>query len=103
MDAEPPGDRHHALTVRSGGSNSFHLTVRQRCSSPSPWGRDDPRLDLDGTLGIVTTIEFRLLPRGTEPLEPLPGVRFESTRVHQNVVVQTDDVSGLRGTVAITV
>ena len=41
-DAEPPGDRHHALTVRSGGSSSVHLAVRQGCSSPFPRGRDDP-------------------------------------------------------------
>lgn len=82
MHAEPPGDRNHALAVRSGSSNSVHLAVRQRCSSSFPRVRYDLGLALDCFLRLVAKTEFHLFPRGTEPLEPLPGVRFESTRVH---------------------
>lgn len=82
MYAEPPGDRNHALAVRSGSSNSVHLAVRQRCSSSSPRVRYDLGLVLDCILRLVAKTEFRLFPRGTEPLEPLLGVRFESARVH---------------------
>ena len=83
MHAEPPGDRNHALAVRSGSSNSVHLAFCQRCSSSSPRVRYDLGLVLGCILRLVAKTEFRLFPRGTQPLEPLPGVRFESTRVHK--------------------
>lgn len=79
---EASTDRDHALAIRSGSSNSVHLAVRQRCSSSSPRVQYDSGLVLDGTLRLIASTEFRLLPRGTEPLEPLPGVRFESARIH---------------------
>ena len=82
MHTEPTGDRHDALAVRSGSSNSVYLAVRQGCSSSSLRVRHDARLSLGVTVRFVLDTEFRLLPRGTEPLEPLPGVRFESARVH---------------------
>lgn len=83
VDVEPSADGDHAFAVRSGSSNSVHLAVRQRCSSSSPRVRYDSGVVLDGILRLVANTEFRPLPRGTEPLEPLPGVRFESTRVHK--------------------
>src|SRR5690606_36529175 len=79
---EPPTDRDHALAVRACSSNSVHLPLGQGCSSSSPRVRDDSRLVVSGTVWLVNDTEFRLIPRGTQPLEPLPGVRFESTRVH---------------------
>ena len=79
MHTEPTGDRHDALAVRSGSSNSVYLAVRQGCSSSSPRVRHDARITLGVTVRLVLD---RLLPHGTEPLEPLPGVRFESARVH---------------------
>lgn len=82
VDLEPPADGDHAFAVRSGSSDSVHLAVRQRCSSSSPRVRHGPGLGLGGFLRLIVDTEFRLLPRGTEPLEPLAGVRFESTRVH---------------------
>ena len=82
MDIEALGDRHDAFTVRAGSSDSVHLALRQRCSSSSPRVRHDARLVLEGTFWVVLDTEFHLLPRGTEPFEPVPGVRFESTRVH---------------------
>lgn len=62
--------------------NSVHLAVRQRCSSSSPSVHYDSGFIVGGTSRLVAKTEFRLFPRGAEPLEPLPGVRFESTRVH---------------------
>ena len=84
MHVEPLTERDHALAVRACSSDSFHLLLGQGCSSSSPRVRDDFRLVLGGTFRVVANTEFRLLPRGTKPLEPLPGVRFESTRVHKN-------------------
>ena len=89
MHAEPPGDGHHALAVRSGSSNCVHLTVRQRCSSSSPRVRYDVRVVLGGTLRSVANTEFRLIPRGTEPFEQLQGVRFESTCVHPVALIKS--------------
>ena len=71
MHAEPPGDRNHALAVRSGSSNSVHLAFCQRCSSSSPRVRYDLGLVLGCILRLVPKTEFRLFPRGTQPLEPL--------------------------------
>ena len=82
MHIESSADGDHALAVRSGSSNSVYLAVRQGCSSSSPRFRHDARLTLGVTVRLVFDTEFRLLPRGTQPLEPLPGVRFESGRVH---------------------
>lgn len=50
MNVEALGDRHYALAVRSGGSNSVYVAVCQRCSSSSPGVRDGVRLVLDGPL-----------------------------------------------------
>src|SRR5690625_4548879 len=83
VDAEPPTDGDDALVVQAGSSDSVHLTLRQGCSSSSPRVRDHPRLAVSGSLRLFIDAEFRLIPRRTQPLEPLPGVRFESTRVHQ--------------------
>ncbi len=82
MYLEPAADGDHALAVRAGSSDSVHLALREGCSSSSPRVRDHPRLIISGTDRPVAESEFRLTPRGTEPIEPLPGVRFESTRVH---------------------
>lgn len=68
--------------------NSVHLAVRQRCSSSSPSVHYDSGFIVGGTSRLVAKTEFRLFPRGAEPLEPLPGVRFESTRVHPLIDVQ---------------
>src|SRR5699024_7363385 len=38
---------------------------------------------------------FRPLPRRTQPFEPRLGVRFGSSQVHQKIVVQTNDITGL--------
>ncbi len=35
-------------------------------------------MTLGGVHRLTADTEFRLIPRGTEPLEPTPGVRFES-------------------------
>lgn len=61
------------------------MTLRQGSSSSSPRVRDHPRLAVSGSLRLFIDAEFRLIPRRTQPLEPLPGVRFESTRVHRRV------------------
>lgn len=82
MHIEPPRNRQDALAVLSSCSDRVHLLRRQACSSSSPWVRDDSRLVDGGTVRRISDTELRLIPRGTEPLEPLPGVRFESTRVH---------------------
>lgn len=82
MHVEPPTDRDHALAVRAGSSDSVHLALREGCSSSSPRVRDDSRLIVSGTVWLVAENELRLIPRRTQPLEPLPGVRFESTHVH---------------------
>jgi len=82
MHVEPPTDRDHALAARSGRSDSVHLALRERCSSSSPRVRDDSRLIVSGTVRLVAENELRLIPRGTQPFEPLPGVRFESTHLH---------------------
>lgn len=86
MHIEPPRDRQDALAVLSSCSDRVHLLRRQACSSSSPWVRDDSRLVDGGTVRRISDTELRLIPRGTEPLEPLPGVRFESTRVHRVLV-----------------
>lgn len=84
MHVEPQTDRDHALAVRAGSSDSVHLALREACSSSSPRVRDDCRLIVGGTDWLVVENELRPIPRGTEPLEPLSGVRFKSARVHQS-------------------
>lgn len=49
--------------------NSVHLAVRQRCSSSSPSVHYDSGFIVGGTSRLVAKIEFRLFPRGAEPLE----------------------------------
>lgn len=83
MYAEPPRDGYNALAVGASSSDSVHLALRQGCSSASPRVRNHPSLGLRSSYPLIVETEFRLTPRGTEPLEPLPGVRFESTRVHR--------------------
>ena len=92
MHVEPPTDRDHALTVRAGCSDSVHLALREGCSSSSPRVRDDSRLIVSGTVRLIAEHELRLILRGTQPLEPLPGVRFESTRVHNFGRTRTADI-----------
>lgn len=82
VDLEPSADRDHALATRTGSSDSVYLALRQGGSSSSPRVRHGLGLGLGGFLRLIVDTEFRLFPRGTEPLEPLPGVRFESIRVH---------------------
>lgn len=82
MHVESATDGDHALAVGAGSSDSVYLALCQGCSSSSPRLRDDARLALAGTMWLIVDAQFRLIPRRTEPLEPLPGVRFESTRVH---------------------
>jgi len=41
VHAEPPGDGHHALAVRSGSSDSVHFLLRQRGSATSTRVPDD--------------------------------------------------------------
>lgn len=82
MHVEPLTDRDHALAVRVCSSDSVHLPFGQGCSSSSLRVRDDFRLVVSGTFWPVGDTEFCLIPRGTQPLEPLLGGRFDSTRVH---------------------
>lgn len=84
MHVEPLTDRDHALTVRAGCSDSVHLALREGCSSSSPRVHDDSRLIVSCAVRLVAEHELRLIPRGTQPLQSLPGVRFESTRVHRS-------------------
>ncbi len=83
MHVESATDGDRAFAVGAGSPDSLYLALRQGCSSPSPRLRDDARLALAGTLWLIADVQFRLLPLGAEPLEPLQGVRFESTRVHR--------------------
>lgn len=83
MHFEPPTDRDHALAVRAGSSDSVHLALREGCSSASPRVRDHVRLVASGILRFFSDAEFCLIPCGAKSPEPLPGVRFKSTRVHK--------------------
>lgn len=97
MHVEPATDGDHALAVRAGSSDSVHLALRQGCSSSSPRVRDDSRLVPGVATWLLAPAGFRLIPRGAEPLDPLPGVRLESTRVHPLINVPTPDTQRLGG------
>lgn len=88
MNPESLGDRQDALTVRLRDSDSVHFVRRERCSGASPWVRYHPRLRLSRQRLLARDAPFRLLPRRTELLQATLGVRFESSQLHQSIVLR---------------
>lgn len=84
VDVEPAADRDHAVTVLSGGSDRVYFLGPQWCLSPSRWVRHHPRLGFRPLWSLPPDAQSRLLPRGTQSLQPLPRVRGESTGVHDH-------------------
>ena len=85
-----------ADAVGAGCSHSVHFPVGQPCSSASPWlcrRRDE------WVVGLAHGLDSDprpLIPSGNKPLDPWSPVPVVIDGVHQSVVVQTADISGLR-------
>lgn len=83
MDFKALRNSSGTLTVAPGGSDRVHFLRRQWCSGPSRWVQHHPGTLLGGCQFLAGQAPFGLFPRGTQPFQPLPGVRAESTGVHQ--------------------
>lgn len=82
VNVESAADRKDTLAVGASGSNRVHFVRGKRGSGSSRWVRHDPRIWLGCRWFFARATPFRLLPRGTQPFQPLPRVRAESTGVH---------------------
>ena len=74
MHAELLGQRGDAQAVGAGCSHSVHFALRQACSRSSTWFRrraDQRVVRLSGG-GVI--LAGALIPRGSEPLDPLSHV-----------------------------
>ncbi len=83
VNVESAADRKDTLAVGASGSNRVHFVRGKRGSGSSRWVRHDPRIWLGCRWFFARATPFRLLPRGTQPFQPLPRVRAESTGVHR--------------------
>ena len=95
MDAEPASEHGHTDALLAGCSHSVHFLIGEAGSSASPWllRHPDQRV-VTLIVGLDIPANVRI-PRGNKPLDPWLPVPAALHCFHQNVVVQTIDISGL--------
>ena len=70
------------MVVTPRRSDRVYFRLCQRRSRPSRWVQHHPRLGFRHSWLFAPHVRLRLLPRGTQPFQPLPRVRAEPTGVH---------------------
>lgn len=85
VDVESAADRKDAFAVGAGGSNCVHFVWGKRRSRTSRWVQHHPRLGFRWSGLLSFDAPLCLIPRGTQPFQPLPRVRAESTGFHIDV------------------
>ncbi|CAG7607843.1 hypothetical protein LEUCIP111803_01054 [Leucobacter soli] len=86
------GDQSYARAVEECCSDCVHFLSRQRGSCSSPRVGHEIKFGKNGKLVFCDGRRPCLLPSQTQPFDPLPLTRFESTDVHNFRRTRTPDI-----------